>query len=504
MRYEREAACLKQLIDAPRRKAALASAFTAAFNTAFTAAGASGPVAAEAARRAAAEGYHVSELPMLVKAFSLYKGATGCSDEEAIKAALDPRSVARRLLDYGGRFTESVDKFEAWYAGLHDAVKAGRRDGLTLLNFAEGVCNETANRAVERFLFEEIAINKDLPLDAKNPEEIFGMANNPAMRFVGRGFTGSFANSLAQIPPEKRQILYAVFDVFMPVPATKDEKKSAKPIEQNVILASRVLKHLDELAALKAGGEFDRAHLVPLLYPDLSLAPDATNREINDAYEARINANLNIAIPAYMLMAASGATVDEATAAINESRRLPSAPFMANYNGHLAGLDGTVDAGRKRLLGDMLRASLPIRIADKKGVLPSANVRFHFNFADGERLVAKNGGSTDKSVAAANEAIVKKIESLCGKCHSNQLSSIYFTLSQSGAGSTVRDAFIQQGIKSDEHMALSFSLEKNDETGTVVVTISEPPGFPVRFHWTSSVALDGTITSTPMEIEKKV
>ena len=50
-------------------------------------------------------------------------------------------------------------------------------------------------------------------------------------------------------------------------------------------------------------------------------------------------------------------------------------------------------------------------------------------------------------------------------------------------------------------MALSFSLAKNDETGAVVVTVSEPEGFPLHFHWTYTIALDGTITSTPMEIE---
>ena len=116
------------------------------------------------------------------------------------------------------------------------------------------------------------------------------------------------------------------------------------------------------------------------------------------------------------------------------------------------------------------------------------------------QLGLRPDGSADKTLA--NNAIVDKIESLCGKCHPNQLSSICFTLSQSGAGSIVNNAFIQQGIRNDEHMALTFSLAKNDETGAVVVTVSEPPGFPVRFHWTAAVALDGTVTTTPMEIEK--
>lgn len=510
-KYTREKDCFEQLIYAPRRNAPLKVAFTEAFTKALADAHVDGQVAQEAASRAAEEGYHASEVPMLLKAFTFYKGATGCSDLDAINAALDPRSAARRLLDYGGRFTESdeqfknglalIGKFETWYAGLHDAIKGGKRDGQTLLNFAEGICSEKASRAVEKFLFEEIAINKELPLDAEDPEDIFGMANNPAMRFVGRGFSGSFANSLALIPPEKRQFLYAVFDVFMPVPATKDEKKSAKPIDQNAILAVRVLKNLDALVDLKARGKFDRANLIPLLYPDMNLAPDATNKQINDAYEERMNENVYTSIPVYLLMAVSGATIDEARDAIKDNRRLPPLPFIASFNGHLAGLDGTAEAGRDALLGDMLRATTPTWAADQRVVMPYANARFHFNFADGEQFVAKNGSSTNKNVALVNNAIVDKIESLCGKCHPKQLSSIYFTLSQNGAGNAVNKAFIQQGIISDEHMALNFSFAKNDETGAVVVTVSEPEGFPLHFRWTSTIALDGTVTTEPMEIE---
>ena len=38
----------------------------------------------------------------------------------------------------------------------------------------------------EKFVFEEISANDQIPLDAENLEALFGMENNPAMRFVGR------------------------------------------------------------------------------------------------------------------------------------------------------------------------------------------------------------------------------------------------------------------------------------------------------------------------------
>ena len=62
--------------------------------------------------RALAAGYHPSEVPDLFKAFLLYRAAaTNVSDADALAAVLDPDSKARRLMGYGGRFTESPENF---------------------------------------------------------------------------------------------------------------------------------------------------------------------------------------------------------------------------------------------------------------------------------------------------------------------------------------------------------------------------------------------------------
>lgn len=41
----------------------------------------------------------------------------------------------------------------------------------------------------------------------------------------------------------------------------------------------------------------------------------------------------------------------------------------------------------------------------------------------------------------------------------------------------------------------------NGRGGDVKIAYSEPDGFPFKFHWTATVALDGTITTTKMIIE---
>ena len=66
----------------------------------------------------------------------------------------------------------------------------------------------------------------------------------------------------------------------------------------------------------------------------------------------------------------------------------------------------------------------------------------------------------------------------------------------------MKDGFKLQGIESNEHMPLTFTLSKDEESGDITIAYSEPKGFPVHFSWTATVAQDGTTTVTPMVIEK--
>ena len=463
------------------------------------------------AQQAQTAGYHSSELPALARAFALFQAATGCNETTAIAAVLDPHSPARRLMDYGGRFTESVqnfkrglallDKFQVWYKELLDDVEAGKQDTPTQINFGSYRIDMRAARAVEKFLFEEIAVNGALNLDAEDPNEVFDMENNAALRFVGRGYTESFTNSLAQIPPKQRHLFYTVFDALDPLSAGTGGKGVPPKFRHSVILASRVLKNFDAVAALRSAGQLDRAHLVPLLFADLAVPPNATNTEICDAFDAKMREHFELFGPLYLLMQDTGATIGEGLEAIRKGERLPPAPWVSSFTGHFEELDGTPKGGRNTMVGDLLRPSNPVSVATKQHILSEENKHFVFHFPDGETLVAKPGLREDEGVLPSCNAIADKIEALCGAVHPKQLSGVYFALSQSGIGGNIMGGFKAQGINSNEHMAVTFTLERNAETGAVIITCSEPQGFPFHFHWTTTVALDGSSTSTPMVIE---
>ena len=50
-----------------------------------------------------------------------------------------------------------MDKFPAWFANLHDDRAAGKLDTPTKLNFAESYCLREAEKAVLKFVFDEIS-----------------------------------------------------------------------------------------------------------------------------------------------------------------------------------------------------------------------------------------------------------------------------------------------------------------------------------------------------------
>ncbi|MBR3584128.1 MAG: hypothetical protein IKO01_11885 [Kiritimatiellae bacterium] len=465
--------------------------------------------------RATAMGYVASELPKLARAAHLYQQATNCTDAEAEAAALDPNSKARRLFDCGGRFTQNaenfkkglalMDKFGGWFDNLHDDYAAGKLDTPTKRNFMAGICNRRSAVPALKFLMEEIAVNPKIPLEARNPEDVFGMKNNPAMRFVGRNYTISFANSLAQIPPERRTVLYAVFDALHKLPAGNNMPDSHAAIDQSVsaVLGARVMKNFDAVAALQKSGKLDRAHLVPILFSDLQVPANASNEEITNVFEAKLQSDeyVDIILPLHTLAMHSGATLDEAAAAIRAGTGLPNAPGISTANGHLELLDGTPKGGRDTMLGDLYRPSTPSLASNGADALRDEDTKFVFNFPDGTTVSAKKGAEDAEDVRDANNAIADKIKDLCGEVHPKQLTNVYFVLSQSGTGCNTNRAFEQYGVNSDEHMPLTFTFSRNDETGAVTIKYSEPAGFPVKFNWTTTIDVDGNLASSPMRID---
>ena len=460
--------------------------------------------------RAKEMGYLPAELPKLARVANIYQQATGCTAEEAVEAALDPNSKARRLYDYGGRFTQNVegfkaglklmDKFAGWYENLMGDREAKTRDTPTKANLNFASCTDAAKKGVEKFVFEEISVNNQIPLDAENPEDLFGMENNPAMRFAGRGYATSLSNSLAQMQPEKRKLIYAVFNALDPLPDASSGGKRDK-VDYSLLVAARVMKNYDAVAALQKSGKLDRANLVPILYPDVEASPESANSELSSAIRQRLARNPMTMGQIMFLAENSGATFDEAEAAIASGTRLENAPGISSFTGKLEELDGTARGGRNTMVLDLSRASPPVYTENEEPVLPEENVKFVFHFPQGEKLEAINGSDSDPVVAKASKAIADKVAELCGNIHPKQLSNVYYALSQSALSVNLNGGFLAYGISSNEHMAVTFSLSRNDETGAVTIKYSEPKGFPVKFSWTTTIDVDGKSTTTPMRID---
>ena len=472
------------------------------------------------ANRALSEGYHREELPQLASAFALYKVATDATDEDALKTILDPRSKPRRLMAHGGRFTTSVENFRAglklidtfreWFTVQTKAIEDGKQnDSLhipeganrTVLNSDVFYFIADASYAYEQFVFEHLAIDDTLPLSANNPDDIFSMEKNPVMRFVGRGFTNSATNTFAQIPPAKRITVFAVYDMLAPLARNLDELKANYNVVGFPTLLSRILLNLDEIEEMRAAGTLTKASFCNRFFPDI---PDAAGMNFTELSKAlvklvsetiskRLEGNILALMPITLMLQNSGRTIDDVVAAYQEKRQLPLPPYAVEGNGKIAEFNGTAEGARNQAVKDLRRPEPPVYIATKKHVLDNNHNAFVAVFPDNTSIRCAR---TEEATAIAN-----KVEAFCGKVHPEQLSTVFFALSQAAQG-IVKDAFTNQGIKTDEHMPLTYTFMKNDKNGDITIRYNEPSGFPVKFHWTTTVSLNGIASTTPLVIDE--
>jgi hypothetical protein len=469
------------------------------------------------AQRALQAGFARVELPRLARTFALYKLAANATDEAALEAVLDPESKASRLISYGGRFAESVenfraglkllDDFGAWYDQLGADLEAHKTDTPTLFNASAERLKPAHKRSHEKFIFDEIAVNANLSLRPASPEEVFGMANNPATRFVGREYMLSMTNTLAQIPPEKRSLLYAVFDAMSPLNRTAADKAANTPFSMNVTLAARVLKNYDAVAALRDAGNLDRAHIIELLFSDFGIPPTATNLQMFNLYTDGMLALMRNELrtqpqlmgPVELTIQRTGATKQEALAAVLEGRTLPSAPHHSPIASAYESLF-TAQGGRTAMCTDLGRPAIATFAGTDAPVTGEANARFKFRFSNGTSFAVEQNPGQDAQGVRSPAGAADKIAEFCGTLHQAQLSAVYYALSQSALVPLNR-GLLPYGINSTEHAPVIYTLDKNAETGDITIRYSEPDGFPIRFSWETTVHLDGSTESTPVAVE---
>ena len=491
------------LLPAQRGIAAMTNATagrTAAVESAF--------LNGDGAKSAFAAGYRQSELPRLAKTFALFKLATDATDEVAIKAVLDPASKASRLASYGGRFTQSVqsfrtgldlmDRFAEWYRKLGIDIGQNKFNTPTKVNVTASYITESELLGYETFVFQDLAIRLDVNLDEPNDEKLFGIKNNDAMNFFARGNGHACTGTLLRLSPEKRQVVYAAFRAIEP-PWTKNPRRISTYVSDNTGHLARILRHYDEVKALISAGKLDRVSLNKIINPDMP--SNYTSQQISDEIIKRKSnacaSTRGMGVAVANLMNRTGCTLGEAIDAVKTGKKLAELDDIAPTQVTLNHIDGTTKGGRQKILGDLKRPYNVKYAKDNKPVLADENCHFTVKIG-GETIRCENGEDSN-----INAHIANKIENLCGKVHVAQANNVLSGLSQSGHARLV-PVLAQHGISSQsaEHMPLTYTLSQNEETGAITIHYSEPKGFPFKFHWETTVNIDGHATSTPIEVEE--
>ena len=484
---------------------------------------------------ALAKGYSKTELPRLAAAANLYARATGCSEADALEQVSTPGSKGNRLMNYGGRFLQSADNFKnglrlldsfgAWFdetgatlAGMKDGQDMVYEDGLsnkTLLNAFPSNFAEKYKGGMEKFAFEELAVNPSIDLSATDGNEVFGLENNPATSCIARNFHASRTQTFSQIPPEKRSVLFKALNVLCPPYASTAEEARVPPATRPVIksrdmglMTARVLKNFDQVAKLAGEGKLDAASLVKTCFPEIPRpGPDPAGDVVRllNQWDAdmsedpetgdppKFDANRSIMQDA---MEATGCSIEDAFQIAKGEKQLPTLQYYSSGTLSLAAFDGSLTEARDQLAGDLHRpfiyksADAPL---NDPGMLElGPDYGFRFNFPDGQSLVTNKTEQGKANIPTA----IGRLEALCGKTHPRQISSLLMMTCQAGL-SSLRGALSPHGITSNEHSPVDFNITKNEETGDITIRYTSPKGLPFSFEWTATVSPDGYVSSTP-------
>ena len=461
------------------------------------------------AREAAAMGYAPDEFGKLEKTAALYQQATGCDKAAAQKAALDPKSDARRLMDYGGIFTADaqsfpkglalIRSFSDWYDGFLQTEEGKKGCDLT----------KDTKLAVEKFVFEEISANPKLSLDETDPGQLFHPSRNGAVKFIQANAMLSVAVTMANLSPEKRSLVYALTNALDRT--NPGDEHWANP----TMILSRVLKDPAKAAELVHSGNLTRQKIFETFLPDLlkaGFSHTSTNREIstelNDILgftseqqkaveDGDMERGRDLTMKSVMLIDSftrSGESLQACIKAAQAGKKLPSAPGMLEITSGVADATGFTDAGKKQFLGDINRPSAPMNPKTKQPLITEENNVFRFKIGNQEMIASKDANTNNKH----HTDIAGTIANLCNeKVHPRQASAVFFALSQSGLMPLT--AITGNDYACNEHGPVTFTIAKDVQTGAVKIDYSEPEGSPVKFHWSATIDIDGNVTTTQPE-----
>ena len=466
-------------------------------------------------------GFSKAELPKLARATARYMEYSAMMENppktemEAMQEIAKPGSKARRLAFYGGKFLESAENFSAgmkllssfavWFNDVRGYCKDNPRDRNTadsdtkrFMAYDLAVDDNTV-RGLEKVVFQELATNPDINLQAHDKEYLFGIKHNAAMRFFGRNCHESMLGTVFNVPPEKRRVLFAAFDAFMPFDGNGK-------IENNRLFAARVLNHLAELSELMDKGKLTTKNIIKTCFPDIAKTGGYDLASLNGWFGG-IDDEINAAgivsksdrDAVSDKMAETGCTVKTAVESFKSGAPIQPGAYQIGYS---MDLHEFPDGGFEQMKADMKRAYNYAPLdgkgnADKnRPLLPALHTHHKIVFPDGKALACGSKGKLRENI----ESIAGKVRELCGEAHDLQAKIVGCCLSQS-VNAPIRGALKSFGIYADEHVALDYTLSKNADTGAVTIRYSSPVELPVKFSWTCTVDVDGTCSTTPITVE---
>ena len=461
------------------------------------------------------KGYAPAELKKLNDVAQMFQKATGCTLADAQKTALDPKSDARRLFDYGGRFISSpenfakglqlVNDFGEWFKGY---VASDENKG------AHHTLSASDKLAVEKFMFEEIGCNTKFSLDTPDKNELFGAKKNHVMQFIKDKMMEAVSGSLTGISPDKRFVVFTIAEALR----EKNPLKLYGAFRRPAMLLSRILSNYPKAADLAYSGKLDRKTIFDTLFPDLKeigLSADSTNKEIGDrlidfgefdgemeklvgdlddpVIKEKYDALSKKSVQTLEFINWTGAPVLECKTAAIEGRSLKMAEGMTNVTDDFEGCHGLGESGRKQFIADIHRPVIPK--FDGKNAISEENNVFRYEFG-GQKYVSK---STAQAGDPHNEDIADAISNFCNsKVHPRQANAVFFALAQGGLSPQIE--LVSMGYKGGDHGPLTVALTKDENTGDITIKYSNPEGSPVKFGWTAVVDVDGKVTATPVKV----
>jgi len=497
----------------------------------------------DAEKLALSKGWTQGELPRIARAANMLCAATGVDIATAIEKLSTPGSRENRLMNYGGRFLESpanfanglrlMDSFAGWYKDICDTMASvhsttfgdkdySPADTFTKLNINSKMIGEDKLKGYEKFVFEELSVNPNANLGETDMEKLFGFKNNKVMSFFGFGFGSSFTSTIANIPKEKRAVIYTAINSFtQPANSALEAREKNKgngsqtwlnPINSPTVIA-RLLRNFDKAEAMFNAGKLTPRNIIKEFFSEI---PDKGNYDYKtiNGYLNAIGAQLaldedeggqytDVSDRAGLAMENSGCTFEETVRALREGRTLAVPQYLSTGSMPLEHFDGTTQGGRKLIEGDLYRPDFCYHFKNdlKTPLLNPAPGQGGFGFTfPGENKFYTNSSQQGR---ANIQHVADKVIEMCGTVHVSQANSVMMMLSQSGL-TNLRGGISQINATSNEHAPVDYALSKNDQTGAVTIRYTSPEALPFKFEWSATIDVNGNVSSTPMTVEQKL